>query len=379
MKILLTGSAGFLGWHTRVRLRSLSEHDVVLATRENWADLSELAQGADAIIHVAGINRGTPHEVNEGNVQLARDVADAAKASGSVTRLVYANSIWAGTGSPYGEGKAKANAVLAEAAAETGATYVDVRLPNLFGENGRPQYNSFVATFVHKIIAGEPVELLDRPIRLLHAQAAAQVLMDALTTTLPNLEPLGSETSVQRVHDTLLRMKGLYDVGDIPPLLDELDIELFNTLRSAMFPQHYPIRLTHHADNRGDLVETVRAHGGQGQTFVSTTHPGITRGEHFHLGKVERFVVIQGTARIELRKVFTDEVISFEVTGDEVSIVDMPTMWVHNITNTGDDQLVTLFWAQELFNPEAPDTFPEPVGQGAPVEQQLREKQEAPA
>ncbi|TWP35902.1 NAD-dependent epimerase/dehydratase family protein [Leekyejoonella antrihumi] len=361
MRILLTGAAGFLGWHTRVRLRSLTEHEVVLVTRENWSDLADLAADVDAIIHVAGINRGAPHEVEDGNIELAEHIATALKANSSVQRVIFANSIWAGTGSPYGSGKARANSTLAEAAAEAGATYVDVRLPNLFGEGGRANYNSFVATFVHKVVAGDTPEILDRPIRLLHVQAAAQTLIDALTTSLPNLEPVGTETSVQTIYDTLVRMKALYNVGDIPPLLNELDIELFNTLRWAMFPHHYPITLTKHADQRGDLVETVKAHGGQGQTFVSTTHPCITRGEHFHLEKVERFVVIRGRARISLRKVFTDEVISFDVNGDEPAIVDMPTMWVHNITNTGDDELVTLFWAHELFNPERPDTFWEPV------------------
>lgn len=363
MRILLTGSTGFLGWHTRVRLRTLTEHEVVMATRDNWSQLSTLATGCDAVIHVAGVNRGTPSEVNDGNVKLAEDVAALLTKAASLKRVVYANSIWAGSASPYGEGKAKANNVLAEAAAEAGATYVDVRLPNIFGEGGRPDYNSFVATFVHKVVSGTSPEIVDRPIRLLHAQAAAQTLIDGLTTSLPNLEPLGSETTVQNVWNTLVRMKQLYDAGDIPPLLKELDIELFNTLRWAMFPKHYPISLTQHADSRGDLVETVRAHGGQGQTFVSTTHPGITRGEHFHLEKVERFVVIRGKARISLRRVFTNEVISFDVSGDEPAIIDMPTMWVHNITNTGDDELVTLFWAHELFNPDAPDTFWEPVCQ----------------
>lgn len=365
MKIVLTGSAGFLGWHTRVRLRAMTDHEVVLVNRDNWAQLPDLVSDADAVIHVAGINRGAPHEVNDGNVTLAEDLAAAIEASGTVSRVVYANSIWAGTGTPYGEGKAKANSVLGEAAAKARATYVDVRLPNLFGEGGRPHYNSFVATFVDKAVRGEEPEILDRPIRLLHVQQAAQALLDGLRTSLPNLEPLGEATSVQEIWDTLVSMKRLYDTGDIPPLLKPLEVQLFNTLRRRLFPEHYPIRLVKHADNRGDLVETVRAHGGQGQTFVSTTHPGITRGEHFHLEKVERFVVIRGQARISLRQVFTSEVISFDVTGDEPAIVDMPTMWAHNITNTGDEELVTLFWAHELFDPDAPDTFPEPVGEVA--------------
>jgi UDP-2-acetamido-2,6-beta-L-arabino-hexul-4-ose reductase len=140
---------------------------------------------------------------------------------------------------------------------------------------------------------------------------------------------------------------------------------LFNTYRAALFPNHYPIALTAHADERGRLVETVRAHGGQGQTFVSTTRPGITRGEHFHLGKVERFVVLSGRARISLRRVCTDEIVSFDVSGEAPAVVDMPTMWVHNITNIGDTELTTLFWTHSLFDPDNPDTFWEPVAQEA--------------
>lgn len=368
MKILLTGAAGFLGYHTRVRLRALTEHEVVLATRDNWSDLTSIAADCDAVIHIAGVNRGAPHDVEGGNVQLAEDVA-AAIAGSKVQRIVFANSIWAGTGTPYGAGKSKANTILGEAAAQAAVTYVDVRLPNIFGEGGRPNYNSFVATFVDKVVAGESPEIQDRDIHLLHVQEAAATLIHGLDTTLPFLEPLGSPTSVQKVWDTLVSMKALYDTGDIPPLLNELDIELFNTLRYRMFPDHYPISLVKHSDNRGDLVETVRAHGGQGQTFVSTTHPGITRGEHFHIEKVERFVVIRGKARISLRQVFTDKVVAFDVDGDNPAIVDMPTFWVHNITNIGDEELVTLFWAHELFNPEAPDTYWEAVEPSAAIEQ----------
>lgn len=368
MKILLTGAAGFLGYHTRVRLRALSDHEVVLATRDNWSELATLISDCDAIIHVAGVNRGAPHDVEGGNVQLAQDIADALPGS-AVTRVVFANSIWAGTGTPYGAGKARANTILAEAAAQQGLTYVDVRLPNIFGEGGRPNYNSFVATFVDKVVNGESPEIQDREINLLHVQEAAGTLIRGLTTTLPFLEPLGSATSVLGVWETLNDMKKLYDTGDVPPLLNELDIELFNTLRFRMFPDHYPIKLVQHHDNRGDLVETVRAHGGQGQTFVSTTHPGITRGEHFHIEKVERFVVIRGQARISLRRAFSEDVVDFDVSGDAPAIVDMPTMWVHNITNTGTDELVTLFWAHELFNPESPDTYWEAVNPCTAVEQ----------
>jgi UDP-2-acetamido-2,6-beta-L-arabino-hexul-4-ose reductase len=361
MKILITGGDGFLGWHTRVRLHATTEHEVVSMNRENWADLPRLIKDVDAVIHIAGVNRGTPSQVEHGNVDLAQAVADAAHDAACLNKIVYANSIWAGSASPYGSGKATANFILGEAASAVGAEYVDVRLPNLFGEHGRPHYNSFVATFVDAVVNNTTPEIVDIPIDLLHVQAAAHTLIDGLTTSLPHLEPLGTHTSVQAVYDLLQRFSKLYATADIPPLNSQFDMDLFNTMRAAMFPARYPVALTAHTDDRGRLVETVRAHGGQGQTFVSTTKPGITRGEHFHLGKIERFVVLSGQARISLRRVFTDEVVSFDVNGESPAVVDMPTMWVHNITNTGDTELTTLFWTNSLFDPEAPDTYWEPV------------------
>ena len=361
MKILLTGAAGFLGWHTRVRLRALTDHEVVAVDRDEWPDLARYAKGIDAVVHVAGLNRGPDADVEQGNIDLARDLLDALRAAGSAPRVVYANSIQDGNGTPYGIGKGGARRLLEDAAASLGTPFVDVRLPNLFGEHGLPHYNSFVATFAHAVVSGETPQIVERQVELLHVQGAAQSLIDGLTTAETRLEPPGTPTTVQTVYDTFLEADRLYATGDIPPLLTDLDIDLFNTLRAARFPAHYPIPLTPRTDARGSLVEVVRAHGGQGQTFVSTTRPGITRGEHFHLRKIERFVVLKGEARISLRRVFSDQVVSFDVNGDSPAIVDMPTMWAHNITNTGAGELTTLFWANELFDPTAPDTFPEPV------------------
>lgn len=361
MRVVVTGADGFVGWHTCVRLRALTEHDVVALPRERWEHVGEAVRGADAVIHLAGINRGDDAEVEHGNVALAHSLTDAVRASGGTPRLVYANSIQAGNGTPYGRGKAAAGEVLAQAAGSLGASFVDVRLPNLFGEHGLPRYNSFVATFVDAVNRKEPPKVVDRPVELLHVQGAAASLIDGLSGPSRTEQPAGTPTTVQGVLDTLLHFSELYDGGDIPPLMTALDVDLFNTLRAARFPGRYPIALTERADHRGRLVEVVRAHGGQGQTFVSTTRPGITRGEHFHLRKVERFVVLSGTARIALRRVLTDEVVSFDVSGDAPVVIDMPTMWVHNITNTGADELTTLFWTHELFDPAAPDTFAEAV------------------
>ncbi|GAB3716123.1 polysaccharide biosynthesis C-terminal domain-containing protein [Mariniluteicoccus flavus] len=359
MKVLLTGAGGFLGWHTRCRLHALTDHEVVAVTRDNWDSLPQLASDVDAIIHVAGVNRAEPDELSEGNAKLAHDVAEAARSAAKPPVVVFANSIQAGNETPYGDGKAAAAEVLRTACAETGSVFVDVRLPNLFGEHCRPQYNSFVANFVDWRIKDEPPTINDRPINLLHVQDAAQALMDGLAATESTVtEPEGHPTSVQGVWDLLCTFHELYPVrGEIPPFTCDFDVALFNTYRAALFPDHYPIRLDPKSDPRGRLVETIRSHGGQGQSFVSTTVPDITRGDHYHLVKIERFAVLSGTARIALRKMFTEELVEFEVSGDEPVAIDMPTMWTHNITNTGDTEVLTQFWTHVLFDPENPDTF----------------------
>jgi UDP-2-acetamido-2,6-beta-L-arabino-hexul-4-ose reductase len=362
MKVVLTGAAGFLGWHIRCLLHATTDHTVVPVARDTWARLPELVADADAVIHVAGVNRAPDIELVDGNVGLARDLAAAVGATGRAVDVVFANSTQVGNGSPYAAGKEGAADVLRAAAQASGARFTDVLLPNLFGEHGRPGYNSFVASFVDAVVRGEEPSIADRPIALLHAQAAARVLVGALDEPAPVLEPRGTDTTVMHVWETLRRFHTTYaDSGDVPALADQLEVDLFNTYRAALFPAGYPIPLTPRSDQRGRLVETVRSHGNGGQTFVSTTVPGVTRGEHYHLSKIERFVVLSGQATISLRRMFSTEVLDFPVTGERPVLIDMPTMWAHNITNTGDTELTTLFWTDTLFDPEHPDTIPEPV------------------
>lgn len=365
MKVLLTGAHGFLGWHTHTRLRALTSHEVMPVGRDEMARIDELLAGADAVIHIAGVNRGSEDEVETGNIELARALARPLEAA--PVRVVYANSVQAnaehpGSDTPYGRGKEAAARILEGAVGPE--NLVDVRLPNLFGEHGRPGYNSFVATFADAVARDQaPTEVKDNKIRLLHAQQAAQVLIDGLEGEGRVERPRGTETSVVEVLNLLQRFRTTYLTGELPDLSNPFHAALFNTLRSHLFPQQVPIALKLNSDQRGWLVETVRSQGGESQTFVSTTYPGITRGEHFHLHKLERFVVLSGQARISLRRTFHDEVVDFQVSGDEPVVVDMPTLWVHNITNTGDTELITQFWTNTMFDPDNPDTFWEPVRQ----------------
>lgn len=355
MKVAVTGADGFLGWHLRVRaFATRPDLEIVPVAQADWPRLAELLVGVDAVIHIAGINRDTDEVVRDGNIALARDVVEAV-GSGR-PQVVYANSIQVGNGSPYAIGKAGAAEVLGEACGRWGTGFTDVRLPNLFGEHGRPAYNSFVATFVAAAVAGEtPESIADRPIGLLHAQGAAQALLDGLATS-GVVSPEPHQTSVAEVWETLAEFRSVYSGSDVPDVSDPFRLDLFNTYRAALFPAAYPLTLAPRADQRGRLVESIRSHGAGGQVFVSTTNPGFTRGEHFHLRKIERFVVLAGKAEIALRKMCTDEVVSFVVSGDDPVAIDMPTMWTHNITAL-DGEGTTLFWTNELHDPDAPDTY----------------------
>ncbi|MEV1328691.1 NAD-dependent epimerase/dehydratase family protein [Micromonospora costi] len=362
LRLAVTGAGGFLGWHVRVLLRALGWPEPAVIDRTDLADPTAVAAkvaGVDRVLHLAGVNRGDPADVAAGNVQLAAQLAEGLKhCPAPPERVVYANSVQAGNGTPYGDAKATAARLLAD----TGVGLDDVLLPNIYGEHGRPYYNSAVATFCRVLAeGGQPEVHADRELSLVHVTDAAARLAGVPTGGSWDPAMPALRIGVRDLADRLTAMAATYRTGEVPSLLDRHDVRLFNTYRSHSFPAHYPIALPRRADARGELVETVKAHGGAGQTFCSTTRPGVTRGEHFHLAKVERFVVLRGSAQISLRRVGHTEVVRFPVSGDEPVLVDMPTMWVHKLANTGTDELVTMFWTNELFDPDRPDTWPELV------------------
>lgn len=366
-RIAITGGYGFLGWHTACRLRAIYGIEPLRLGRDDFADprtLSARLADVDTVIHAAGVNRAdTVEEVEDGNTTIASALTDAIEQTGDRIDIVYANSIQADLDNPYGRGKSAAARILADSTSKIGSRFSDIMLPNLFGEHGRPHYNSFVATFAHEIAAGRrPSVTSDRDVPLMHAQDAASALIEAaLGTAIGRTDIEVTPVGVGDVLNRLVAMHDVYARGEIPNLGDHFDVSLFNTYRAALFPQPFPVSPVVNEDTRGRLFETVRSHGGTGQAFVSTTVPGQKRGDHYHLRKVERFFVIKGEAEISLRRLLHDEVVTFRLRGNQPSFVDMPTLWVHDITNVGDDELVTMFWTDQLLDPDNPDQFPEQV------------------
>jgi UDP-2-acetamido-2,6-beta-L-arabino-hexul-4-ose reductase len=366
MNIGITGADGFLGWHLQALLHGDAEDQATPCDQAGFEQgdaLREMVASSDAIVHLAGINRGTDEEVERGSVAITDRLIRMVEESGRIPHVLFASSVQVEHDNPYGRAKKACAEHLQAWADRSGARYTTVILPNIFGEFGRPHYNSAVATFCYQLTQGEePKIYTDASLELIHAQDVAKqfmALVHAGTTGIVRVQG-HAPLLVSEVLSRLRTLHASYEGGVFPSLADPFDLQLFNTLRSFRYPERTAGTFDLHTDARGSLWDVARAQG-TGQTFVSWTLPGITRGNHYHRHKVERFAVLSGQGRIRLRRLLTEEVHTFDLTGEHPSYVDMPTFCTHSIENTGTTPLLTLFWSGELLDPEDPDTYPEPV------------------
>ena len=367
IRVVITGASGLLGWHCATRLHARNcaatfrgepqPFEIVAIDRDSFNDSARLRYalaGAEAVLHFAGVNRGTDEQVERGNCVIAERLAAGCRDVGGTPHIVYANSTHASVDSPYGRSKRQAAEILGAAVPR----FTDLVLPHIFGEGARPFYNNVTATFIHQVVRGDvPSVNPEGEVRLLHAGAAADEAIGAVCWGLTG--PLRPEPRPMKVVELLQRIRGFHAAytGNIfPDLSDPIDLALFNSYRSALYPAFFPRPLNLNRDARGVLFEAVKSCGG-GQTFLSWTEPGVTRGNHFHLNKVERFLVLQGEAVIRIRRVLGGPVWEYRLSGGEPAAVDMPTMHAHSIENVGDRPLLTLFWTQAFFDPAAPDTY----------------------
>lgn len=363
MKVAITGAGGFLGLHLRAAALDYGVETigVPLGTEFDIDQAQSAIDGAAKVIHLAGVNRGTASEVTEGNAVFAQQLTESLeKVHHAPGKVVYANSIQADNENNYGLAKRRAAEIIAARSQQLGIEFENVKLPNIFGEYGRPFYNSVVATFSHLIANKKQPEIQeDRELQLLHAQNAADALLgDVPAETIRELSQWETVTGLEQL---LEEFSEIYSAGEFPDLSTTFRRDLFNTYRSYVFPEHAPIGISRHADVRGAFFEITRSHGGTGQTSFSTTAPGVVRGDHFHRRKVERFTVVAGEAEINLRRLCDERVFSYRISGHEPKSIDMPTLYTHNIRNVGDETLYTVFWTNDIFDPSQPDTIAEAV------------------
>ena len=371
VKIVVTGARGLLGWHSAARLHAANcaaryrgeaqPYRLELVDHARFADPAQLAEavdGADAILHFAGVNRGSDTEVAEGNPAIASALIAACRDTGTTPHVVYANSTHSGTDSLYGISKRMAGEILAS----LGGGYTDLILPHIFGECARPNYNNVTATLIDGLWNGKTPEINpEGRVQLLHAGAAAELAIKAAHNKQLNvLAPEGKAMDIAELFERLRHFHTSYCDDIFPDLRDPFDLALFNSYRTGGYPRHYPKPIELHCDARGMLFESSRALAGS-QSFVSSTFPGQRRGDHFHTDLVERFLVVHGKATIRIRKVLTDEVHSFAVDGIQPVAIDMPPLHTHHIENDSDGDVVTYFWSHRLFDKANPDTFADPV------------------
>jgi UDP-2-acetamido-2,6-beta-L-arabino-hexul-4-ose reductase len=368
----ITGQAGFVGTHLYNTLGLYPREFTRIQFADDFFDdparLEAFVKQCDVIVHLAAMNRhGDPQVIYDTNIRLAKELIRAMENTGSKPHVLFSSSTQEERDNPYGRSKKEGRELLEDWARRNNAMFTGLIIPNVYGPFGHPYYNSVVATFCHQLTHGETPKIdVDGDLKLIYVGELVQTIIKLITN---HQSPV---TSHQLPHSQSIKVSGLltklttfkenyFEKGIIPCLDDPFDRNLFNTFLCFIdHPSFFPFNLKLNTDERGSFVETVKLNSG-GQVSFSTTKPGVTRGNHFHTRKAERFAVIKGKARIELRRIGTDEIMRFDLDGNQPSFVDMPVWHTHNITNTGDDDLFTIFWINEFYNPDDADTFLERV------------------
>lgn len=375
IKVGITGQAGFVGTHLFNHLGVIEDVERV-PFEDSWFQDENLLQSfvrqCDVVVHLAAMNRHPdPQVIYETNLQLVRQLIAAMEAEKVAPHVLFSSSTQEERENEYGRSKFEGRMLLEEWAKRNNASFTGMIVPNVYGPFGRPNYNSFIATFCHKLTHGERAEIIqDGLVNLIYVGNLCWHIIDRiryvyqLNSSAVECDhvPYDIERKVSEILALLENYKELYvEQGIIPFLKDKHEVNLFNTFCGYLdFESLYPRKLIQHTDVRGTFVETIKT-GVGGQISFSTTVPGITRGNHYHTRKIERFTVIKGKARIQLRKIGTEDVLNFELDGTEPSYVDMPVWYTHNITNIGEEDLYTQFWINEWYDPKDGDTYFEPA------------------
>lgn len=365
MKILVTGSRGFVGKNLvhALRLRNdvdLCEYDLGLPEQQLWDALGQ----ADVVFHLAGVNRPpTTDEYESGNAGFTQEICDRLVSLGRSPTILFASSTQAELDNPYGASKRHAEECLQKFSDATGARVTIFRWTNLFGKWCRPNYNSVTATFCHNIANNLPIQISDpsRELELAYIDDVVAGLLAKLDDALPpsltlvGVQPtyrvtLGNlATTLESFRDSRTNLK-------LPDMSDRFTRCLYATYLAYLPQTEFAYPLDIKSDNRGELAEFLKSPH-MGQIFVSRTKPGITRGNHFHHTKVEKFFVLEGDAVIRFRHIESQEVLTYCVSGKEFRVVDIPPGYTHSIENVGSNEMVVLFWSSEVFNPAAMDTY----------------------
>ncbi len=371
LRVGITGQEGFIGKHLYNSLGLFPDEFILLPfKRDYFKDLDELdrfVSSCDTIVHLASLNRHNDVDIlYNTNIELTNILAASLKRTKSKAHILFSSSTQENRDNQYGASKRESRGILKQWAIHSGGIFTGMIIPNVFGPFGIPRYNSVVATFCHQLTHGEAPRIeTDGDIGLIYVGELVMKIIEQIRLRENNYELIINHTNKIKVSALLGLLSGFkkeyQDSGVIPALNNPFEMNLFNSFRSYMpIEEYFPVKFTPHVDDRGAFVELIRLNVG-GQVSFSTTKPGVTRGNHFHTRKIERFAVVKGKALIQLRRIGSSEVLDFWLSGDQPAYVDMPIWYTHNIKNVGEEELYTIFWINEFYNPKDPDTFFEVV------------------
>ena len=372
MKVLITGANGFVGKNLVAHLKERKDIEVLQFCREHdIASLQSLVSKVDFIFHLAGVNR--PQNVEDfksGNADFTQVLCAAVVASGRNIPLLYTSSIQAELDNAYGSSKREAEEALLNLSAQFGSDVHLFRLPNVFGKWAQPNYNSAVATFCHNIVHGLPISINDAnaKISLVYIDDVISKFVSVMDGKLSGdpfvrVEPVYS-ISVGELSSQLYAFKESRKSMVTERVGTGLVRALYSTYLSYLPPEDFTYEVPKYGDARGVFVEMLKTRD-SGQFSYFTAHPGITRGGHYHHTKTEKFLVIKGNACFRFRHITSGEFYELFTDGDTPTVVETVPGWSHDITNVGDNEMVVMLWANEIFDRELPDTYTMPVGTNA--------------
>lgn len=376
IRIGITGQSGFVGSHVFNTLKLFPDKYKCIPFEDSFFSnpeiLKKFVAQCDVLIHLAALNRhNDPAVIYNTNISLVKQVIEACESTGSTPHILFSSSTQEERDNLYGKSKKEGRELFESWSDKTGGRFTGMVIPNVYGPFGNPYYNSVVATFCHQLTHNEiPKIEIDGEIKLIYIAELVNYFIQKIESVHENTL-IGKErfevphTFTIKVSELLAKLstykEEYYKKGIIPDLSVPFDRNLFNTFLTYIdHKTFFPFQLNMNTDERGSFVETIKLSSG-GQVSFSTTKPGITRGNHFHTRKAERFAVIRGKARIEIRRIGKSEKLIFDLDGEKPSFVDMPVWFTHNITNTGTEELLTIFWINEHFNNSDPDTYFEKV------------------
>ncbi|HEE9033198.1 TPA: capsular polysaccharide biosynthesis protein CapF [Bacillus cereus] len=365
MKILVTGAKGFLGKNLVAELKNQGYKDIFEFSREDDITLLErYTKECDFVFHLAGVNRPKDeNEFMEGNAGFTSQLLNLLKESVNKSPVLITSSIQAENNNPYGKSKKAGEELLFEYARETGSKAYVYRLPNLFGKWSKPNYNTVVATFCHNIARGLDIQVNnpDVELNLCYIDDVLEEFFKALNHT-PTIQddycfvPVTHNIKLGELANVIKSFKEGRENLSISNMGDALTKKLYSTYLSFLPEDKFVYDLKMHSDHRGSFTEFIRTPE-RGQVSINISKPGITKGNHWHHTKNEKFLVVSGEGLVRFRNIDSDDIIEYRVSGEKLQVVDIPIGYTHSIVNVGENDLVTVMWVNECFDPEKPDTY----------------------